>query len=329
MGTAARIRRYAVPAIKLLVSAAFITIILRVARAADIVNNFRTLDIPFLLALIPLAFVVIWISCVKWKLLLGKRRGQVSTAYLMSLYLLGYFFSNFLPSMVGGDAARGYYLGRRLDAFKAAYLSVLLERLTGLFALISLVAALALGNHPVVRTAPGLRLWLIALTLSLTAGVVALFSKRFFRLALRLVPARREALQVKLERAHTALTSFRQHPAEFVLVLLLSLGFHLLAGVNLYIACRALGAAPDLLGVILVTPLIMLVSMIPISLNGAGLWEGSFVVCLALLGVPESVAVSAALLLRFKTLIMSILGWFVYLGQREKPQVLSEVELNP
>jgi len=319
MGAAAKIRHYAVPAIKVLVSVVFITIILRVARATDIVNNFTTLNIPFLLALVPLAFVVIWISCVKWKLLLGARRNQVSVGYLMSLYLLGYFFSNFLPSMVGGDAARGYYLGRRLDAIKAAYLSVLLERLTGLFALITLVAVLALGNHPVVRNA-GIRLSLIALTLSLTAAIIALLSKRFFGLLLRLVPARRATLRLKLERAHTALISFRQHPAEFTLVMLLSLAFHLLAGVNLYVACRALNATPDLIGVILVTPLIMLVSMIPISLNGAGLWEGSFIVFLALLGVPESVAVSAALLLRLKTLIMSVMGWFVYLTQREKPQ---------
>ncbi len=323
MGTAARIRRYAVPAIKLLVSGVFIAIILRVARASDILAHFKTLDIPFLVALAPLAVVVVWISCVKWKLLLGKRRGQVSVGYLMSLYLLGYFFSNFLPSMVGGDAARGYYLGRRIDAMKSAYLSVLLERLTGLFALITLVAVLALGNHPVVRNA-GIRLSLIALTLSLTTAIIALFSKRFFSLLLRLVPAGRPSLREKLERAHTALVSFRQQPAEFALVMLLSLTFHLLAGVNLYIACRALNVNPDLVGVILVTPLIMIVSMIPISLNGAGLWEGSFVVFLAMLGVPESVAVSAALLLRFKTLIMSVFGWFVYLTQREKPQPTPE-----
>lgn len=325
MAATANIRRYTVIAVKVLASLIFIAIILRVVRAADIVNNFKTLNIPFLLALIPMAFLVIWISCVKWKLLLGARRDQVSVGYLMSLYLLGYFFSNFLPSMMGGDAARGYYLGRRVDAMKSAYLSVLLERLTGLFALIALVAVLALGNHPVVHNA-GIRLSLMALTLSLTAAIIALFSKRFFALLLRLVPSRQSALRLKLERAHTALISFRQQPSEFALVMLLSLSFHLLAGVNLYLACRALNATPDLFGVILVTPLIMLISMIPISLNGAGLWEGSFIVFLALLGVPESVAVSTALLLRLKNLMMSTMGWFVYLGQREKPEQHIEID---
>jgi len=318
------IRRPLILLFKLAVSAFFIAMILRFARASDIVKNFSNLNIPYLISLIPFAVLIIWISCVKWKLLIHPGREKVSVTYLMRLYLLGYFFNNFLPSMVGGDAARGYYLGRRLDTYKAAYLSVFLERLTGLFALITLVAVLALGNHPLVQHA-GIRVSLILLTLGLIAGVMAVFTRPLIHGLLRLLPARLDKLRDKLLLAHDALTSFRQQPGEFAVVLLLSLMFHVFAGVNVYLACRALNNSPALLDVVLVTPLIMIVSMLPISLNGAGVWEGSFAFFLALIGVPESIAVSAALLLRLKTVILSVFGWFVYLVNREKPKAPTDV----
>ncbi len=320
-----KIRKRVILGFKLAVSLFFIGIILKWVRANDIARHIATINPWWFLSLFPMAFIIIWISCLKWQRLLGSRRREAPILYLVGLYILGYFFSNFLPSMVGGDGARGYYLGKRLNQFKIAYLSVFLERLTGLFAMIAIVSVLAIGNHPVVQHA-GVRLSLIFLTLLMIGAIIALFTKSMFQLFLRLIPSRFTALHEKLSRAHEALISFRQHPAEVAYVMLLSLAFHLLAGVNIYIACRALNTHPGLWDVILVTPLIMLVSTLPISLNGAGLWEGSFVVFLAMIGVPESVAVTAALLLRLKTLMISVLGWMVYLAQREKPKSPAEMD---
>lgn len=304
--------------LKLITSLLFISVILRSVRVQDIAGHFTTLDPLYTVLLLPIAAVVVLVSCIKWHMLLGTYRQETSLKSLCGLYLVGYFFSNFLPSMVGGDAARAYLLSKRLSNHKAAYVSVFVERLTGLFALIVMVAILAASNHPVVQRA-NLRVTLLLLTLGLVLGLVVVSSRRVFTAILSLLPKRLSWVQTKLDRAHKAVVSFRQNRRQFAAVMLLSLTFHILTGVNVCCACRALGDSTRLVDIILVTPLIILVSLLPISMNGIGLWEGSFVIFLSMVGVPQSVAVSAALLLRLKTLMVSGMGWGVYFNYRHQP----------
>ncbi|MBT3294339.1 MAG: flippase-like domain-containing protein [Verrucomicrobia bacterium] len=318
MDRAQKRRKMALGVLKIGLSALFVVVILRFVRVADIANHFTSLDPWYTFLLFPISFVAIGVSCIKWRMLLGERRHDVPLRSLFGLYLVGYFFSNFLPSMVGGDAVRGYLLGRRLESFKASYLSVLIERLTGLFALIVMVGLLALSNHRVVQ-AGRMRVTLLLVAGGLISVLLVLGSRRLFKRGLALLPARLARVRTKIDKAHHALLSFRQERNHFVGVMLLSLSFHILTGINVYCACRALNCPVSLLDLILVTPLIILVSLLPLSMNGIGLWEGSFVVILGLVGVPQSIAVSAALLLRCKTLIVSALGWGVYFNYRHQP----------
>jgi uncharacterized protein (TIRG00374 family) len=305
-------------ALKGATSLIFLVIILRVIRIQDIASSFSSLNLPFTLLLFPLAAVMILISCLKWRILLGPSRNAVTLRSLFALYLVGYFFSNFLPSMVGGDAVRAYLLSKKINNPKTAYISVLVERLTGLFALIVMVTLLALSNHDAVQQ-EHLRIPLLILSAVLIGSLVTLSSRSVFTMLLRIIPTRFASVQAKLDSAHTALVSFRQERKPFTLVMLLSLSFHILTGVNVYCACRALNCSVSLVDLILITPLIILASLLPLSMNGIGLWEGSFVLFLGLVGVPQSVAVSAALLLRFKTLIISGMGWAVYFTYQHQP----------
>jgi uncharacterized protein (TIRG00374 family) len=318
MGTKRQTRKLISRGLKLITSIVFLVIILRVVHVPDIAAHFTSLNPLFTILLLPLSAVVILISCIKWRMLLGKYRHEVSLRSLCGLYLVGYFFSNFLPSMVGGDAARAYLLSQRLSFHKAAYVSVLVERITGLFALIFMVSMLALSNHYVIQE-KHLRLPLLLLSSGLIFGLIIMSSRRIFTTILSFLPRRLATVQVKLDRAHKALISFRQDRRQFAVVLLLSLSFHILTGINVYCACRALNCSVSIVDIVLITPLIILASLLPLSMNGIGLWEGSFVLFLGLAGVPQSVAISAALLLRLKTLIVSGMGWAVYFTYKHQP----------
>src|SRR6266545_68981 len=63
----------------------------------------------------------------KWGLVLDAMGLRVPFWKLAEQYLLGIFFNNFLPTMIGGDAARVYYLGRQ-EGYATVATSILVDR---------------------------------------------------------------------------------------------------------------------------------------------------------------------------------------------------------
>src|SRR5262249_54702847 len=63
----------------------------------------------------------------KWKLVLGAMGLSLPFHRLGEQYLLGIFFNNFLPTMIGGDSARVYYLGRQ-EGYATIATSILVDR---------------------------------------------------------------------------------------------------------------------------------------------------------------------------------------------------------
>lgn len=311
--------------LKLLLSTVFLVVVLRVVDLERVLPLFRSIRPGPFLVLMFLGVLGITINCVKWRVLLRTKGHDVSLPYLFSLSLLGYFFNNFMPSMVGGDAARGFFLARRIGSRKDAYLSVLMQRMTGLVALMSMVVFLVAVEHSMIhdmrQEAP-----LVVLLVLGVCGLVMVFSRTVFLRVLRLVPERFGALRLRLDEWHGALRGFGTQPGPFAGVLFLSLVFHVFTGINIVYACVTLNVPVDPLPVILITPFIIFASLLPITLNGIGLWEGGFVLFLSLAGIPADAALSAALLLRVKNLLVSALGGVVFLAQGggEKGELLRQ-----
>ena len=49
----------------------------------------------------------------RWRMVLHGMGVNVSYPEIVAQYLIGIFFGNLMPTAVGGDAAKVYYLGRR------------------------------------------------------------------------------------------------------------------------------------------------------------------------------------------------------------------------
>lgn len=299
---------------KLCVSLAFVVVLCKSVPLAEVVRLFSSVNIYYLLLSLLISYVMILESCLKWSILLRQKKIKVPIHSLVRLYVLGYFFNNFLPSMVGGDSARGVILGRRINRLTDVFLSIFMERFTGFLALIFLAAATVLINHPLVRIG-NLRTIVFMLLAGSLLIIVFVFSRTLFSLTMSLLPRRLEGIRKKADMLHVSLLEFSKHKMSFAVVLGLSLVFHVLTGVNLYYGCLVLNYHVDLLSMIVAAPFIVLLSLLPITINGIGLWESSFVLFFSLLGIPSSLALSVALFLRLKSLLVSTLGGIFYLQE--------------
>jgi uncharacterized membrane protein YbhN (UPF0104 family) len=239
------------------------------------------------------------VSGLRWQLLarpLGFRR---RFSELVAFYFIGMFFNLALPTSVGGDVVRGWYLDGGSGRRSAALVCVLLDRLSGLLVLL-LLACGAVLLCPLVL--PG---WLVAAVWATAAAIV------LGTLALPLL-ARLQLLSAK----HAALsTSLRQ-----CLPLLLRPGPLLLSVVVqsanvalVWMIGRALGVPVADSYYWVLVPVVTLLTLLPVSLNGMGVREGGTVLLLGLQGVDSGTALSLALLWFAVFTLASLAGAPLYL----------------
>ncbi|GAH57454.1 unnamed protein product, partial [marine sediment metagenome] len=57
----------------------------------------------------------IWITAVRWKVLLSTQKVRLGTDTLTVTVLIGYFFNNFLPTSIGGDVFRTYDASKKAN----------------------------------------------------------------------------------------------------------------------------------------------------------------------------------------------------------------------
>jgi uncharacterized protein (TIRG00374 family) len=104
----------------------------REQRWQNLVEILRQLNI----AIFALALCIFVISQViialRWWLLLRTQSIFIDFWASVKLYFLGWFYNNFMPSSVGGDLIRAWYVTRHTDKKFQAVLSVFVDRIIGL-----------------------------------------------------------------------------------------------------------------------------------------------------------------------------------------------------
>lgn len=244
------------------------------------------------------------LSAVRWKLILGEDAGA-PLGYLLRIYLVGLFFSLFLPTSIGGDAVRAVFISRTSSNPVWAVSTILFERALGLLAMVLILAVGVLFAPTMFRDAlSGTRLsWNpTPVGLGVAVIVVVLGSVAI------LVIARHPKLRRVIEQMHTLSSRIRNHPREFGAALFISFlvqAAYVLAWYQLAVALRL----PTPLGAFLVfVPFVSIAAMLPVTIAGIGLREGTAALLLASHGVAAADAVAYSLLYFAAFLIMGVVG---------------------
>jgi uncharacterized membrane protein YbhN (UPF0104 family) len=234
------------------------------------------------------------------------------------LYFIGTFCSLFLPTGTGGDVIRVYDVARRSGRPTEAIMATLQERLLGLGAslLIGLVAMLY--YLPLVPAQ--LQIWMLIILFGGVSGItLLLYPQLLFALVGRgwrthghRPLLRRIAGQRLVARALVAIRPIGDLPALRASKLLLLLGMAItsvLMGIAMYyVIGRSMGIQVGLIAFCMIIPLVWIVRMVPISLNGIGVGEGSFVFLMGLFGVPAEKSLALALALLGVMTSVALLG---------------------
>ncbi|MHB8834107.1 MAG: lysylphosphatidylglycerol synthase transmembrane domain-containing protein [Candidatus Methylomirabilia bacterium] len=297
---------------KATVSAALLFFLVRRVNRDELGTMLRQTDPAWVLLSVLVGLVPIAISSWKWRILLRAKGKPVPFGRLLNLYFTGLFVNNFFPSTIGGDIFRGYEVGRDVDDRALAMASVFMERFTGMTALMAIALVAFVSNLSSFRD-PRFALALGAGLLVYIAVTVAVVFPGPLAWGQRLFPAGLPGRLIgKLIRVQSAIHDYAGQTRAILAALALSLLFHVTAMVYIYVSSRAFGVALPPRTLLVIVPVIMFISSLPITIGGLGLFEWAFFFTFGASGAGGSPGLLVGLLVRANSLLFSLWGGIVY-----------------
>jgi glycosyltransferase 2 family protein len=283
-------------ALQVVLSVALIAAVLWQADLDRIGDALRETSPGWFAAAIAINVVATAVMALRWYLLLRARgRRDPGLWWLFETYSIALLLGQILPTAVGGDAVRAIDLARRTGARAEAVSSVVVDRVVGLAALGVLAAAGALAGGSGIDggTAIALGLGVVAVT---GLAAAALFSLRLQPMLRRCAPlAARLRVEAPLRALYHALHAYRGHPGALALVFVLGVGAQGLRAISIAFLARGMDIDIGLATLLVLCPVLFLVTVVPISLNGIGLREATFVVVLGGAGMAREDAFALGL----------------------------------
>jgi uncharacterized membrane protein YbhN (UPF0104 family) len=255
--------------------------------------------VEFWLAAVGLYVVLQMISGLRWQILTKPLGFQKSVFECVRFYFIAMFFNLFLPTSVGGDVVRAWYLdsgsGRKANAF----VTVLVDRLSGLMVL------LALACVGVILSPIHLESWI---STGVWGGVGSIGA------GLALAPwwLRWAGRFDKIRRLTEPAVNYLHRPLLIAGSMALSVIIQSGNVALVWLVGLAIRAPIPASYYWIMVPMVTLLTILPISLNGMGVREGGTILFLAPLGISHATALSLALLWFSVFTVVSLLGGLLY-----------------
>jgi uncharacterized protein (TIRG00374 family) len=317
-------------AVKIGVSLALYAYIFKKVDVAKLWQNTKAADPTYVLAAILIYVAVQVVSAYRWYVLLTPLGIRVPFTKILGLYFVGMFSSLFLPSAIGGDFVRVYYLHKEARSLSGATTTVFLDRDLGLASLLVIAtaaAALAGIRFNGVPLAPIFGLILVGFAIA----NLALFYRPSYNLlhkALKLFKLKRA--DEKVDRLFKSFNSYRGEASVLAVAMALSVVIQI-GGVIVNMAAGAgIGLHTDrgIIDYLVFIPAISLISMMPISINGMGWREGAYIVLFTSAGASSSSATMLALLWLVVLVVTSLPGGLIYAFQGANKRTIKQ-DIDP
>ncbi len=283
--------------LKLTVSAVSLSIVFSKTDIREIVFMFRKIGLFYFLLASLLYILSLLVSTSRWKLLLPEK---FTFRRLFSLYMIGSFFSSFLPGVIGGDVVKAYYLNKDAKKLSLTLASIFMDRYLGYVSL--MVIGIAAFPFTLGFFRGSVYRWVMpAIFVSFVIGSVLFFGlkigKRFRTVS----------------EFYDYFVSLRARKDVIAKAVALSFLLQFMCFGAVALLASAMGENIPVLLLFVFLPIVITISSLPISISGLGVREGSFVILLGLIGVRPEVATSLSLSWFFSIFVGSLPGLGAYI----------------
>ncbi len=336
-GTKSRKNKHLSTVVRIIVAGAAVYLICRGQDWPKVGKTLADMNIWYFLGSI---VVYLFSQCLvgfRWWLLLLAQHIYIDWLAAIRLNLLGLFYNNFLPSSLGGDFVRAWYITKHTDKKLAAAWSVLIDRIVGVFGMVIIAmfcyiffmrgkgyfAALTSGQKQSSESSLSLYLWILAgaaLSLIIILGIMLLIKpgRKILRKLWTYVEVHGI---VTIKKLIDSTIAYGKHPWFVMGALAMTIIVQSLVIISFWILGLTLGIHISPKYYFVFFPIIWIIGSLPISIGGVGIVEGSMVVLFTqFANVAEERILALAICQRLVWIATSIPGIIIHLTGAHLPK---------
>ncbi len=305
---------------KAAISALLLYLSLRQVNLDSVGLRLADLDLRWIAFILFALCIQLPLCALRWREITAVCGARLSRASALRYIFIGQFFSQVLPSTVGGDAVRIWLMARGGAGWPNAIYSVLIDRVIGVAALAIIVVACLpwsfnLVHDPVARVALALVGFgaVAAAVVFLALGFQNLRAIDRWWLTRHLATASRMAWRLCRSAAGARVAA-------------LSFTIHLLTVMVAWGAAQAAHASVDFVQVLYLFLPVILIATVPISIAGWGVRESAMVLAFSYAGMAESDGLIVSILFGAATLAVGAIGGVVWVASGYRWRSVKTIE---
>ena len=267
----------------------------------------------------------------KWNMLIRVREVFISFGKLFLINAIGGFWGLFLPSSLGTDVVRGYYLSKNNSEKSVSISSVFIDRVLGMFSLllVGLVGLMLAGD---ILSGMNIGIYLVSIF------ILSIITLYFFQKDSTADLIKKHLVRFKYKKIgemgvklHQAILEYKKYPVTLLLAFSVTLLVQITRIFTYYFIAMAFNISIPIVYFFMFIPIIMLVIMLPISVGGLGVREGTFIAFFTLVGMATNDAVIISFSNSIINTLVTLLGGIAFLffkSSNNIPNLKSKKEIN-
>lgn len=306
-----RKKNIAVLILKIAVSLALLTVFLYKVDFVKVGEAISQIPAIFILSAIGVNVIANLVSALKWKLLLP---GHSFTRILL-LAMVGRFYSLILPGQIAGEGIKAYMLGKgRTDAEKVAA-SVILDKITGILSIFMvgitgiLFSSVAIPATIIIALTAGIFILVFLLAGLQNRQFISFVNRVFAYLAKRIKFFEKPLNSTMLMMDELKL--FVKNPILIIINIFTGYVYQLFAIILILVLSRSFGITIDFFDYCWIFGIISIALILPVTIAGLGIREGTFIGLLGWMGIAGEKATALSFAFFGMQLLDAIIGGII------------------
>ncbi len=300
-------------ALKLLLTFALLAVVVSQMELEKFSKTLSSMDLSWVVLALSLQLLAAVPAVQRWRLILRSFEIRKGFLPLLKLALIGSFFNLFLPTGIGGDFIRGFYLSRNVGRGISSILTtILLERSGGLCALLLIGTIASALSGIEISDFPAVYLFLVFLAGYSLINLLLFLPWVHTQIDLLLKRWGFDSVAAKMELIYEGLQALGRDGRTLGGTLVLSLIVQFVSILVVWALAQAIGATASFSTFLIFIPLINLTLMIPLTISGIGLREGAYYLLFSQVGLPAEMSIALSLMNYFVYLLAGLPGALLY-----------------
>ncbi len=294
------------------------------ASFSAVIGKFASLPPSVLISAVGLYVIVLLIITLRWRILLTDRGFHISYKDTFKYVLIGHLFNNVMPSTLGGDFVKAYYVHRDArGSKKTAVFTIFMDRVIGSLATLMVIFAGALYLQ---TQEASLRILIYAFIAAAALGAVAIIilDEKYLE---KLSFYKKLPKDHTVRKLHYAFFYYKRAGRKaFFQALAVSLIVQVCVISISYIIMTSFISKPlSYWYFVCIIPVANIVQGLPISFAGWGVGEAAYTVLFKMIAVTSEAAVGTSVSVKFVVLLVAlVLGLPVYIGNKKNEIVRAD-----